>query len=79
MMYWGGDGWTLFGGLVMFLWWGLVALAIIWLVRHGARSSNEYFRYGQSSETALDILKKRYARGEIDKKEFEEKRKDIST
>jgi putative membrane protein len=56
---------------------GLIVLAlIVWVVvrttSHNSRTAPE------GRETALDVLKKRYARGEIDKQEFEEKKKDLS-
>jgi putative membrane protein len=79
MMYWGGDGWNFFGGLMMFLWWALVALAVVWLVRYAARNVGEHSSGIHGEESALDILKKRYAKGEIDKKQFDEMRKDIVT
>lgn len=47
-------------------------LVVAWLVTQG-RSS----RPASPEESALDILKKRYARGEIDKEEFEEKLKGL--
>ena len=50
-----------------------IVLLVVWVVRKtriGERSRVE--------ESALEILKKRYARGEISKEEYEEKKRDIS-
>ena len=66
-------GWWGIGWIFMVLFWGFVILGLIlfvrWLVGMGRTSRPE--------ETPLDILKKRYARGEIDKEEFEQKKKDL--
>jgi putative membrane protein len=69
---WGGH-W--FGGLLMLLFWALVVVGIIALVR--GLLSRPGGGGTASPESPLDILKRRYANGEIDKAEFEEKRKDI--
>lgn len=59
-------------------WWiiGLIVLiAIIWIV---VKSMNQNTGFTQSPEkSALNILKERYAKGEIDKNEFEERKKDL--
>lgn len=86
-MWWGHgfDGfsweWMLSGGLMMVLFWGgLIALAVLIL---RAFSSSQQHRGSAStlasSNTALDILQQRYARGEIAKAEFEEMRDDLKT
>ncbi len=68
-MMWGwGMGWIL-----MIIFWGLVVVGVIFLIRYligATRGTN-------GKESALDILKKRYARGEINKEEFEQKKKDL--
>jgi putative membrane protein len=52
----------------------LIIIGVVLLVHHFSRVSSIY----PYQETALEALRKRYVAGDIDKKEFEEKRKDIS-
>lgn len=72
-MGYGQYGWThmmspLGGGLFMVL---LVVVAFILLSRLSGRSA------AGAQESALDILKKRYARGEISKEDFERMKLDL--
>lgn len=67
-----GWGWGMgFGMISMVLFWVLVILGIVVLVRWIGGSARP------PATTALDVLKERYARGEIDKQEFEEKKRDL--
>ncbi len=73
--YWGrgsygNNGWDM---LFMMLFMVLVILGIVLIVRYLNQNNNV-----KSNDQSLDILKSRYAKGEIDKKEFEQKRKDLS-
>ncbi|MCZ7383596.1 MAG: SHOCT domain-containing protein [Candidatus Methanoperedens sp.] len=55
------------------IFWILVIIGLVLLIKYlweggGAK---------RGEESALEILKKKYARGEISKEEFEEKKKDL--
>ena len=66
-------GWMFGGGFVMLMWWLLpIALVVLAAMYIGRRTPP-----GDAGKTALDILKERYARGEIGKDEFEQKKRDI--
>ncbi len=83
------DGWHDFGmgpgmmwgfwgvGLIfMIVFWALIIVGLILLIRWLARVTKAAKTTG-TEESAVEILKKRYARGEIDKEEFEQKKRDI--
>jgi putative membrane protein len=61
--------------IMMGLFWVALIVAVIFLVRWF--STGNRGREPLREESPLEILKKRYARGEIDKQEFEEKKKDL--
>ncbi len=69
-----GMGW--FGSIFMFLVPIAFIVSIIFLIRWLVVSTGQGRETG-TGESALDILKKRYARGEIDREEFEEKKRDL--
>lgn len=78
-MFWGGGMWIFpLIGLVVFL------LIIFLVFTRGFSGSGPFCGWGgpgggsSGSQTPLDILKTRYAKGEINREEFERMKKDIS-
>lgn len=63
------------GGIIMIAFWFLFLVLIIWVVREMSGKNSNLL----SSSRALDILKERYVKGEINKEEFESKKKDIGS
>jgi putative membrane protein len=59
--------------IMMILFWALIVVAVVvgirWLVGQGKESR---------PDSALEILRQRYARGEINKEEFEARKRDLS-
>lgn len=72
--YGGWGGWLMLIGMVIF--WGLIIWGIVALVRRTSAPGGWGSEH-QHSESAVEILKKRYAKGEIGKEEFEEKKKTL--
>jgi len=67
-----------FMGNIWFGWffWILIIALIIVLIWTNTRETNKYIPF-DGKETAMDILKKRYAKGEITKDQFDQMKKDL--
>lgn len=72
------DGWHMWGwgGWAMVIIWVVLLAALVYIVTRTARPET-HPRSAAAPESPLDVLKKRYARGEISKEEFEEKKRDL--
>jgi putative membrane protein len=73
-----GDAWGMgSGGPFMILFWILVivggVILVTWLVNQSAAGK------GARDASPLEILRQRYARGEINREEYEQKRRDLES
>jgi putative membrane protein len=72
-------GWMMEGGgigLIMIIFWVIVVVAVILLIS-GAVSSRHPLERDDGPVSALEILKQRYARGEIDQQTFEAMKQEL--
>ena len=78
---WHDAGWSwghmIFGGFMMIVFWGGIIVFIVLLVRwlSGGHPGADAF---PRSKTPLQILQERFAKGEIDKDEYEERKRLLS-
>lgn len=68
---------AVWGILAMIIFWALIIWAFFTLIRWAGWRHHRHHFGADHEASPLDILKMRYAKGEIDKKEFDEKKKDL--
>lgn len=76
MMHFGFTSFSFWGWFMMVFWWTLIIVGIMALIKW---MTGEFGNARDDKKTPIDILKERYAKGEIDKKEFEEKIREIKS
>ncbi len=71
-------GFSPLGAILSLVFWGLIiagiVILVVWFVRNAGRTGLS----ASSSDPALEILKARYAKGEINKEQYEEMRRTLA-
>ncbi len=70
--YWNGWGWGHLG--FMWLFWLLLIVAVLWFLMRAGSSRTSL---GGTEDSPEQILKRRYARGEIEKEEYDRRLTDL--
>ena len=66
-----------FGWLIMMLFFGLFIWFIVWIINNTSLNNSTNNSLNSKNKTPLEIIKERYAKGEITKKEYEDMKKEL--
>ncbi|MEE9557640.1 MAG: SHOCT domain-containing protein [Candidatus Adiutricales bacterium] len=64
--------------VMMLAFWGLVMVALFFFIKWMIQATKGQTNNQTAGARALDILMERYARGEIEREEYEEKKADLN-
>jgi putative membrane protein len=73
---WGGGAMAPLGGIVWLLLLALIVVAVVWVVRATVRAGDRPPR-SASHSAGLAVLDERYARGEINREDYLQKKRDV--
>ncbi len=71
-------GFSILGFIFQMFFWGLIIILVVRLFKSSHCCQRQDAEDTGGENKSLEIVKERYAKGEIDKKEFEQLKKDLS-
>lgn len=75
---WSSMGWMMiFGGIFWIILIVLGVMVVVWIVRSPSSDAMRAHALSERGSSALSILEERYARGEIKREEYLEKKRDL--